>query len=685
MLVVITVSKLRLPIYLGGAYVLGGLSLIGVLAGTDWSVPRHAVGVVAVTTVLILVAELLPIRLWIGGAYREYTYSGAFLLALLATGPLGYAVVPQLTALLIVELRQGKPAKVVAFNVSQYAVMFALAGLAVCVVEGGRFGAYEDVPQTRQILGLLVAAPVYFLVNNTMTATVIALVRDMRVLTTVVDTLRKELPITALVLGLAPLIIAGLRFSLLLAPLCLALIVALRHAAKIATTHQVAAVHDALTGLPNRTLMVMRTDEALHDVRRDDGSTALLLVDLDRFKEINDTLGHAVGDELLRAVADRLTAAIGDDDTAARLGGDEFAVVLPGATESAAVDLAERLTAALREPYRLTDVTVKVGGSVGVAVAPAHGTTVESLMRHADAALYAAKENRGEHAVYDPDSDRHTTDRPVLMGQLREGLDRGEVVVHYQPKVSALNGVVMGAEALVRWQHPTRGLLAPADFLPAVETSGLITSLTDHVIRDALRSVRRWREYNVDMCVAVNLTAGQVANLDLPGRIEDALAEHSLPGEVLVIEMTESSLMSDVARTRAVLSRLRASGVRLSIDDFGTGYSSFTHLRDLPVAEIKIDKSFVSAAPTSSANAAIVKSTIGLAHNLGLEVVAEGVESEVCLDVVTDMGCDIVQGYLLARPMPAAEFLDWSASRVATAGFAAPTPSPQVERIIVPC
>jgi diguanylate cyclase (GGDEF)-like protein len=683
MLVVITVSNMRLPVYLGCAYVLGGASLVLVLAGTTWSVPRHAVGVVAVTTLLIIVAELLPIRLWIGGAFREYTYSGAFLLVLLATGPLAYAVVPQLTALLIIELRNGKPARVIAFNVSQYALMLALAGLAVCVVGGGEFGAYEDVSQTRQILGLLIAAPIYFLVNNTMTATVIALVRDAKVFTTVVDTLRKELPITALVLGLAPLIIAGLRFSLLLAPLCLALIVALRHAAKIATTHQVAAVHDALTGLPNRTLMVMRTDEALHEVRREGGSAALLLVDLDHFKEINDTLGHAVGDQLLQAVAGRLAAAISDSDTAARLGGDEFAVVLPGATEATAVDLAGRITTALREPYRLTDVTVKVGGSVGVAVAPEHGITVESLMRRADAALYAAKENRGEHALYDPGSDRHTTNRPVLMGQLREGIDRGEIVVHYQPKVSARNGLVIGAEALVRWQHPTRGLLAPGQFLSAVENSGLITSMTDHVIRDALRSVRRWRENSVDMCVAVNLTARQVANLDLPDQIEDALAEHNLTGDVLVIELTESSLMSDVARTRTVLSRLRASGVRLSIDDFGTGYSSFTHLRDLPVAEIKIDKSFVSAAPTSSANAAIVKSTIGLAHNLGLDVVAEGVESETCLDVVTGMGCDIVQGFLLARPMPADEFLDWSASRALDTVFAEPLL--HAERITVPC
>jgi diguanylate cyclase (GGDEF)-like protein len=678
---VTSVSELRLRSYLGCVYTLGAAALAWVFASAQWAVPGHALGVVVVTAVMIVVAELLPIRLWTSGSFREYTFSGAFLLALLATGPIVYAVIPQLAALLIEEIRHRKPARVVAFNVSQYAIMFALAGLAVCAIEGAEFGAYAEVSQTRQLLGLAAAAPVYFLVNNALTGTVLALAGGTPVFGSVIAALRREIAVTPIVLGLAPLIIAGLQFSLLTAPLCLALIIALRHAAKIATAHQVAALHDALTGLPNRTLMLMRLGEALSEAQRLGGQTALLLIDLDHFKEINDTLGHAVGDELLELVAGRLTATVSSRDTVARLGGDEFAVVLPESDVGSARDLAKRLTTALREPYRLADVTLKVGASAGIALAPDHGSESELLMRHADIALYTAKEDRGGYAVYDPRSDEHTTERPVLMGQLRQGIDRGELVVHYQPKVSVRTGHIWGAEALVRWQHPTRGLLPPGQFLGAVENSGLITPLTDQVIHKALAAVRQWRAQGIDISVSINLTARQVANLDLPNQIQEALAAHSLPGEALVVEMTESSLMSDTVRTRTVLSQLRAAGVGLSIDDFGTGYSSFTHLRDLPVSEIKIDKSFVTAAPTSTANTAIVKSTIELAHNLGLDVVAEGVESELCLDILTDMGCDLVQGYLLARPMPASDLLAWSA----TNALARDPLARDAGRIIVPC
>jgi predicted signal transduction protein with EAL and GGDEF domain len=362
-------------------------------------------------------------------------------------------------------------------------------------------------------------------------------------------------------------------------------------------------------------------------------------------------------------VAARLGGAIRPRDMVARLGGDEFAVVVPDGTEEVARELAQRLSATLRQPFRLAEVTLTVGASVGIALAPDHGTDPESLMRHADVALYTAKQDRGGYAIYDPHSDEHSTERPVLMGQLRRGIDRGELVVYYQPKVSIRTGRICGAEALVRWQHPTRGLLPPGQFLPAVENSGLIVPLTDQVIHKALAAVRQWRARGMYASVSVNVTARQVANLDLPSQIVDALALYSLPGDALVIEVTESCLMSDAVRARTVLSQLREAGVGLSIDDFGTGYSSFTHLRDLPMSEIKIDRSFVTTATGSAANAAIVKSTIELAHNLGLEVVAEGVETQACLDLLTDMGCDLVQGHLLARAMPASELLTWSTAQ----------------------
>jgi EAL domain-containing protein (putative c-di-GMP-specific phosphodiesterase class I) len=266
--------------------------------------------------------------------------------------------------------------------------------------------------------------------------------------------------------------------------------------------------------------------------------------------------------------------------------------------------------------------------------------------------------------------------------------------VYYQPKVSIHTGQICGAEALVRWQHPTRGLLLPGQFLPAVENSGLIVPLTDQVIHKALAAVRQWRRQGIYATVSVNVTARQVANLDLPDQIVEALALYSLPGEALVIEVTESCLMGDAARTRTVLSRLREAGVGLSIDDFGTGYSSFTHLRDLPMSEIKIDRSFVTTATRSSANAAIVKSTIELAHNLGLEVVAEGVETQPCLDLLTDMGCDLVQGYLFAKAMPAGDLPTWSAAQAIIYGTrqhsrlrsdAPPPPAHLRDRITTPC
>jgi diguanylate cyclase (GGDEF)-like protein len=448
------------------------------------------------------------------------------------------------------------------------------------------------------------------------------------------------------------------------APLCLLLIFAVRRLARSATEHQIASLHDPLTGLPNRSLLLTRLRQALDEARRPGRKVAVLMIDLDRFKEVNDTLGHAAGDDLLKQVTARLTGIIKPHDTVARLGGDEFAIVLQDATERSAAALGERLTASLSEAFRVDEVTLNIGASVGIALSPDHASDAEFLIRYADLALYTAKVDRGGYAVYDPLSEEHATEQPVLMGELRRGIERGELVVHYQPKISVYTGRICGAEALVRWQHPTRGLLSPGQFLPAAETTGLIAPLTHEVIRQALTAVGRWRAAGLDISVAINVSARQVANLDLPDQIEAALAHHGLPGDVLIVEMTESCLMGDQLRSRTVLNRLRAAGIGLSVDDFGTGYSSFTHLRDLPVSEIKIDRSFVTDAAASPANAAIVKSTVELAHNLGLTVVAEGVESPPCLEMLTAIGCDLVQGYLFARPMPADDLVTWAAAQV---------------------
>ena len=657
-------SRLGVRAYLACVYGAGAVALGWVLVSAEWSVPDHVRDITLVLVALLVVGEFLPMRLWSRGSFQEYTFSGAFALVLLQTVPLVYAVIPQIIALLIEDGRQRRSIRVAAFNVAQYTLMFVLARLAICGVEGVGFGVMPEVSAVRQLMGLGLAAVVYFVVNNVLTGTAFALNDGTGVKDSIVTAMREEIPVTPIVLGLAPMFAASLAFSIWTAPLCLFLIVAVRAAAKISTEHEIAALHDSLTGLPNRNLLLSRLQQSLLSARAG-RKPALLMIDLDHFKEINDSLGHSAGDELLGLVATRLTNAVGPRDTVARLGGDEFAVVMDETTENDATDLAQRIADALGQSFQLDEVTLNVAASVGVAMAPEVQVDANTLIRHADLALYSAKQERGRHMVYNPDCDNHKIETPALMAELRHGIDRGELRVHFQPKVSVRTGQIIGVEALVRWQHPTRGLLAPGLFLPAVENTPLIVPLTEQVIHESLRAVAHWRRNGLPISVSVNLTARQVANLDLPRQLEAALAVHGLPGDALVAEVTESCLIANPVRTRDVLNNLRSVGVGLSIDDFGTGYSSFTQLRDLPVTEIKIDKSFVTTVNGSNANAAIVKSAIDLGHNLGLHVVAEGVETHACLEVLTDMGCDVMQGYLLARPMPAGDLSGWSAGRAA--------------------
>jgi diguanylate cyclase (GGDEF)-like protein len=650
----------RLHTYLGAVYAAGATALFGVLTTARFEIPQNAIGVVAATVLLLIVGELFPIRSWRQGSLNEYTFSGTFSLALLSTGPVVYAVVAQLAALLVIELRQRVRAQAVIFNVAQYALMLTSARLTVCAVTGVDFGGFTPVPGVRLFVSLLLAAVVYFLVNAVLTGTAIAISNGAPLIASVRTFIRSEIPVAPIVLGLAPLVIAAMHLSVWTAPLCLLPIIAVRRAATLAAEHEIAALHDPLTKLPNRTLLLVRLRQALNVATQQDGQVALLMLDLDHFKEINDTLGHPIGDELLKLVSDRLAGTTRAEDSVARLGGDEFAVVMRDATPEAAADLAQRLAASLSEPFRLADVTLNVEASVGIALFPDHGADAESLIRHADVALYTAKQNRGSHAIYDARSDENTVERLVLMGELRQGIERGELVVYYQPKISSRTGRLHGVEALVRWQHPTRGLLSPGQFIPAAENTGLIVPLTQRTLDHALAALARWRSQGLELSVAVNVTARHIANLDLPDQIHAALTAHGVPGDALIIEVTESCLMADPGRTRTVLGRLRQLGVGVSIDDFGTGYSSFANLRDLPVTEIKIDRSFVSAATGSTANAAIVKSTIDLGHNLGVDVVAEGVETRHCLELLTAMDCDLVQGFLHSPPMPAADLLRWA-------------------------
>jgi diguanylate cyclase (GGDEF)-like protein len=423
------------------------------------------------------------------------------------------------------------------------------------------------------------------------------------------------------------------------------------------------ATHDRLTDLPNRIALHQEAEGALASARRTRALAALLLIDLDRFKEVNDTLGHDQGDQLLVEVAQRLREVLRRSDMLARLGGDEFAVLAVLPHRGALGEIATRVHAALARPFDVCGVTVELGASIGMAIQPDHGEDVSTLLRRADVAMYQAKSAGTGIETYDPERDPYSAERLQLLSELRRAIDHDELVLHFQPKV-ALNGArrAIGVEALVRWQHPERGLLGPGDFLGVAERTGLIADVTRWVLDAAVRQCAAWRGRGIDLAVAINLAAANIVDATLPDAVERALRRWEVPGEMLQCEISEDTVMGDPLRATEVLERLRALGVRLSLDDFGTGHSSLTYLKSLPLDEVKIDRSFVTGMAVDPSDAAIVRSTIDLARHLGLDVVAEGVESEDVLEVLVALECDVAQGFLLSRPLPADQLDGWLAA-----------------------
>jgi diguanylate cyclase (GGDEF)-like protein len=434
------------------------------------------------------------------------------------------------------------------------------------------------------------------------------------------------------------------------------------------------ALHDALTGLPNRLLFGDRVEQALLAARREPRHAAVLLIDLDRFKEINDTLGHQSGDLLLRQLGPRLQGALRASDTVARLGGDEFAVLLPNVADAeASLAIARKLLQALEEPFAIDGLVLEIEASVGVSVFPEHGYDTETLLRRADLAMYVAKEAHAGAVLYEAEHDHYSPARLTLVADLRRALQRRELTLYYQPKACVEDGSVHAVEALVRWQHPERGLLSPNDFIPLAEHTGLIRPLTLYVLEAALRQCRAWREQGIRVGVAVNLSGRDLLDLNLPDEVAGLLGESGVDAADLELEITESTILTDPLRARAVLVRLSELGVKLAIDDFGSGYSSLGYLKRLPVDVLKIDKSFVMQMESDENDAVIVRSTIDLGHNLGLMVVAEGVESDAALEELARLGCDIAQGYYLSRPLPPDEVTAWlrsSRARPSAAGKA---------------
>ncbi|MFL6099490.1 MAG: putative bifunctional diguanylate cyclase/phosphodiesterase [Actinomycetales bacterium] len=425
------------------------------------------------------------------------------------------------------------------------------------------------------------------------------------------------------------------------------------------------ATHDPLTGLPNRALLTDRAHSALARSKRHGTVVSVIFIDLDGFKEINDVLGHAMGDELLRAVAARLVMHLRPEDTCARLGGDEF-VVLAGdqPDESSALALASRLHGALHEPFAIGDLTVDVEASMGVSWAPHHARQVESLLHRADVAMYAAKANREGVAVYHSGQERHIPTQLSMLGDLRRALDEpGQLFICFQPMVTLSTGRLHSVEALLRWKHPRRGLVPPDEFIPIAEGTTLIRDLTDRVLSEALVGLQRLHKEGSEVDLAVNLAPRTLLDPTLPNRVTRLLAQHRIPPQFLRLELTERTLLADPSRAIGTMQRLTHAGVRLSIDDFGTGYFSMSHIKQLPVDQIKIDRSFVTDMLESRHDNVMVRSLIELAHSLGLRVVAEGVEDAKTLQALSDLGADQAQGFVIARPMPLDDLLTWAAEQ----------------------
>jgi diguanylate cyclase (GGDEF)-like protein len=434
----------------------------------------------------------------------------------------------------------------------------------------------------------------------------------------------------------------------------------LRSKRRASELHRVATT-DELTGLANRERFRLGLEEHIAAAGPRAETFAVMLIDLDRFKEVNDTLGHHYGDELLRELGPRLVACAGDDALVARLGGDEFAVLPEASADDTAVleQIAERLIECVQEPVLMEGMTLQVGASVGIARYPTDGEDSHTLLRRADVAMYAAKESHSGCKLYATELDHHSIRRLSVLSDFRRALQTDEIVVHYQPIVDVEGILLRGAEGLVRWEHPDLGMIPPGEFIQTVEQSGLIGPLTRHVLERSIAQCAEWRRAGQDLSIAVNLSVRDLLDQSLPRDIDRMLTAYHLPSTALQLEITESMLMSDPERSLGTLMRLSELGVRLSVDDFGTGYSSLANLKRMPINELKIDRSFVSPMLQDESDLIIVRSTINLGHDLGLRVIAEGVEDEPTLAHLAHLGCDLAQGYHVSRPLPADAFSAW--------------------------
>ncbi len=662
-------------ISLHGVLALGVLGVaLGQLAASD-HVERQAP--LALIAGLVLLAELRPVVT--AGSYdpQGVTVSTAFVFAILICWGPWPALLVLGAGILLGEVAKRKPVWKVVFNTGQYLVSLALAaGVLWLVGPRPSPGEPADAMSVHELPVLALAWGVYFLANLALVATAISLREGTPWPDEFMDEIGYHAVTTFAVLALSPLVVVVTIASWQLIPLLLLPLFLVYKTASISREKEQAALHDALTGLANRKWLVERMSAAGELSLRTGGSIALFLLDLDRFKEINDTLGHHTGDRLLQIAAQRLSRAVRPEDTVARLGGDEFAVLLPEVPDAdSAMEAAERIRAALTEPYHLDGMTLQVETSIGVALHPLHTDNVPRLLQLADVAMYQAKEDRTGVELYQLERDIHTPDRLDLLGSLRRAIENGELVMHFQPTVAFPSGRAVGVEALVRWEHPERGLLTPDSFLDLVEQSGTMRNLTHIALAKSLSQLAQWWASGLELTVSVNVSVRDLTDTSFATVVADLLTAHDLPARALKLEITEHVLMADPARMTAALESMDRLGVDLSLDDFGTGYSSLVHLRRLPVSEIKVDRSFVQRMTSDPDDAVIVRSIVDLAHSLGLRAVAEGVETVETWRALQALGCDLAQGYLVSRPVPGPALTRWLVAHLDAAPHAGLVPS----------
>ena len=651
--------RLPLAVYLGLITLAGAVVLVLVDYADGWTRVAAAPAMFVIFALGAMLGELFPIKM--PGKDDEVTTSTCFMYALLIVFGLAPAVVVQVFISAVADVMQRKHPLSIAFNAGQLTITLAISAWVLSALGDLPHPDIATALTPHDIPAIAAAAATFFAVNNLLAGIAWALASRTRIVALLRDDLGFQAWTTFLLLGFAPIVIAVASYALFLVPVLLLPVLAIHRSSREARLSEYRSLHDRLTDLPNRVLFHDRAQRSIAAARRSGESVAVLIMDLDRFKEVNDTLGHHHGDLLLQAVGPRLDAVLRESDTVARMGGDEFAVLLPEVGPEAATVVAHKLLDALAEPFDAGDVTLDVDASIGIACYPQHGDDVDTLIQRGDVAMYMAKSAHTQVESYSSEQDPYSKDRLALVAQLRVALDERQFVMHYQPQVDLSTGCLSGVEALVRWQHPTRGVLYPDTFIPLAELTGLIPRITEEALRLAIAQGSEWRRRGLDVVVAVNVSSRDLHDRDLPSRVAALLREYDLPADRLSLEITESMLMVDPERAREILAELSATGVGIAVDDFGTGYSSLAYLKRLPIDKIKIDRSFVMAMAEDESDRHIVASTVDLGRNLGLDTVAEGVEDRSAYEELARMGCRQAQGYHLSRPLPAEGLEEWAA------------------------